>query len=152
MKRKISARAIVLHEGKLLCVRQKPYSDLSGIGVRTTNDYWNLPGGKIDEGEALIDCLKREMIEETGIEAMPGNLMYIQQFEYKGTEYLEFFFHVTNGQDYLRVDLSQTTHGEEEIAEIAFVDPKSTEVMPVFLRTEPLFEKTQAPTTIFSLL
>lgn len=77
--------------------------------------------------------------------------MYVQQFalENEGTEFLEFFFHVTNGEDYLNIDLSKTTHGEQEIAEIGFVDPRQSQVLPTFLATEPLAEKTQGPTIVF---
>ncbi|HEX8227142.1 MAG TPA: NUDIX hydrolase [Candidatus Saccharimonadales bacterium] len=145
---RISARAIVQHEGKLLCVRQRPYNDI----FKAINGYWNIPGGGLDAGESLIDCLRREILEETGIKAKIGNLMYVQQFEYKDIEYLEFFFHVTNGADFVHIDLSGTTHGEQEIAEIAFVDPRNTMILPLFLTTEDLSAQTSAPTKLFSLL
>ena len=148
MKQRVTVRAIVLHEGKLLCVKQKLYNELSF----TLNDYWNIPGGGLDPGESLIDCLKREMLEETAIAAVPGSLMYVQQFAYKDTEYLEFFFHVTNGADYLNIDLYKTSHGEAEIAEIGFIDPAISKILPEFLTTEPLTEKTRAATTIYSRL
>ena len=148
MDRRISVRAIILHEGKLFCVKQRSYNELAS----SINGHWNLPGGGLDENEGLIDCLQREMIEETGIKAIPGNLMYIQQFSYNDTEYLEFFFHVTNTADYLHIDLSKTTHGEAEIAEFGFIDPTTAEILPKFLTREPLSEKIHAATTIFSLL
>lgn len=148
MNRRISVRAMVLHDNKLLCVRQRS----NNLVTQPANGVWNLPGGGLDIGESLIDCLKREMIEETGIEAVVGNLMYIQQFQFNDTEYLEFFFNVTNSEDYLDIDLSKTTHGEEELIEIGLVDPKNTSILPKFLMTEPIFDKIDSPTTAISYL
>jgi ADP-ribose pyrophosphatase YjhB (NUDIX family) len=148
MKRRITTRAIVLHEGKLLAVRQK---SVDGSAV-VENSYWNLPGGGLDPNESLTDGLRREMMEETGIAATVGSLMYIQQFADEDTEYLEFFFHVTNGADYLTIDLSRTTHGDDEIAEIAFIDPSINRVKPNFLMTDDLPAQTDSPTTIISFL
>jgi 8-oxo-dGTP diphosphatase len=146
MQRRIAVRALVLDDnGQLLCVRQKPYSDMTSTG----NDWWCLPGGKLELGESLIDGVTREMIEETGVKPCVGNLLYVQQFTFKDEESLEFFFHITYAADYLHIDLSQTTHGELEIAEIAFVDPKSTTVLPKFLATEDLPAAAQRGVTSF---
>lgn len=41
-------------EGKILVVQEK-------------NGKWNLPGGGIDHGETPLECLKRELSEELGI-------------------------------------------------------------------------------------
>src|SRR5256885_13487542 len=102
MIRRVSVRAIVLHQGKLLCVRLKPYHEVSASMASS----WCLPGGGLDEGEALIPGLEREMLEETGVVPKVGNLLYVQQFAYNNKDYLEFFFHVTNSQDYLHIELS----------------------------------------------
>src|SRR6476620_9906846 len=111
--RRISVRAIALNEGKLLCCKLKPYK--GSLQAEGSKNYWCLPGGGLDPGEALVDGMRREMVEETGIEPVIGNLLYIQQFSFKGVEYLEFFFHITNAEDYLHIDLSKTSHGEAEI-------------------------------------
>ena len=86
-------------------------------------------------------------VEETGIKPVVGNLLYIQQFTHGDKEYLEFFFHVTNSEDYLDIDLTKTTHGMEEIEEIGFVDPATTHILPEFLKTESLDEHAASAAT-----
>lgn len=38
-----------------------------------TEPYWDIPGGRIDEGGGLIDTLEREIEEETGITELIGD-------------------------------------------------------------------------------
>jgi ADP-ribose pyrophosphatase YjhB (NUDIX family) len=144
--RRVTVRGVVLHEGKLLCVKLKPYKD----HLKQDNSYWCLPGGGLDEGEGLVAGVEREMVEETGIKPTVGNLLYVQQFTHGEKEYLEFFFHITNSDDYLDIDLSKTTHGMEEIEEIDFINPLSNHVLPEFLKTEQLVERatSSVPTRI----
>lgn len=35
--------------------------------MQEENGHWDFPGGRIQKDESLIDCLKRECAEETGI-------------------------------------------------------------------------------------
>jgi ADP-ribose pyrophosphatase YjhB (NUDIX family) len=148
MNLKITSRGIVLHEGKLLCVRLKPYRDPSRS---TANDFWCVPGGGLEGDESIIACTEREMIEETGVKPVIGNLLYVQQFTDGETKFVEFFFHITNSQDYLHIDLSKTTHGEEEIEEIGFVEPRSAYILPAFLCSEDVAAQIQGglPTKVF---
>lgn len=142
----LSVRAVILHQGKLLCVRLKNYQGA------ITGDFWCLPGGGVDEGEALLPALEREMIEETGVKPQIGRLLYVNQFMSGDNDITEFFFHVTNALDYSNVDLAQSSHGHEEIEEIAFVDPANTRILPKFLTDEPLAEhiSDSEPVKIFS--
>ena len=143
MIRRVTVRGIVLHEGKLLCVRLKSYKD----HLKRDNSYWCLPGGGLDEGEALVDGIRREMLEETGIMPVVGNLLYVQQFTHGEKDYLEFFFHITNREDYMDIDLSKSTHGLEEIEEIGFINPATTHILPDFLKTEDLVQMAESAAT-----
>lgn len=149
MERNVSVRGIAVLGGKLLCVRLKPYPG----AMRGEYDFWCLPGGGVDDGEALLDAFKREMTEELGIEPKIGRLLYVHQFirKDKNKDMLEFFFHIENPEDYQHIDLANTTHGTEEIEEIAFVDPATTHILPDFLTTEPLadFIAGNSPTKFF---
>jgi hypothetical protein len=78
------------------------------------------------------------MIEETGIAPQIGKLLFVQQFHDGKKEQLEFFFHIENPDDYKEIDLSKTTHGEAEVANVAFVDPRSHHVLPALLQTVDL--------------
>ena len=133
MNRRVAVRGIVLHDGKLLCVQLKE-------AAGDANAWWCLPGGGVDVGEPLLLALERELIEELGVKPDIGSLLYSQQFIHDDIEHMEFFFHILNAQDYLNVDTSQTTHGAAELAAVEFIDPTQHNVLPKFLRTEPLVE------------
>lgn len=118
-------RAIITDGTEVLLVRQKH------------SQSWRcLPGGGVEPGEDIISALRREIIEELGVEPVIGKLMYVQQFKMDGQTFVppEFFFHVTNTDDFRSIDLTATTHGELELAEVGFYVPSEVEELrPEFL-------------------
>ncbi|MGW7264193.1 (deoxy)nucleoside triphosphate pyrophosphohydrolase [Streptomyces sp. NPDC054842] len=56
--------AALLSEGRLLAARRSAPPELAG--------RWELPGGKVEPGEAPEAALVRELREELGVETEPG--------------------------------------------------------------------------------
>ena len=52
--------AVAFRDGKLLLASRRPGSNLAG--------KWEFPGGKQRDGESLVDCIRRELLEELGLE------------------------------------------------------------------------------------
>lgn len=124
MIRRVTVRGVILHKGKMFCVKQK--NEIGEI-----NDYWCAPGGGLDIGEPIIAGLERELYEELGVKPVIGNLAIVMQcINKRGEERLDMFFHVKNSQDFLAVDLSKTTHGSHEISEFGFMDTKTANILP----------------------
>lgn len=124
--RRITVRGIIIDEqGRIFAQRLKAKD-----GAR---DYYCTPGGGLDAGETLLEGLRREMIEETGVEPEIGQLLFMQQYfedvKYN-VEFVEFFYHITNAADYKQINLASTTHGEIEVHECGFIDPRANVVLP----------------------
>lgn len=126
----ITVRGIIFKDGKLFC--QKLKHEKPGK-ITQINDFWATPGGHLDAGESFEAGLHREMIEETGVVPQIGALLFTQQYIDGGKNYVEFFYHIINADDYETIDLSNTSHGELEIADYGFIDPKTTHILPKFL-------------------
>lgn len=112
---KSRVRAIIRRDDMLLLVQHKGYNT------------WCLPGGGIDEGEGLVAALERELMEELGVVAKIGSLKVVHQFKKDGIHQgPEFFFEVVNTEDFMQLDIENSTHGAAEIARAEFRDPKQT--------------------------
>ena len=70
---------VAIHNGRLL-LHKSP-----------NDDYWALPGGRAEIMERGADTLRREMVEELGVEVKVGGLRWVGEcfFEHRGTRYHE---------------------------------------------------------------
>ncbi len=109
----IRCRAIIFHEGKLLVVKH----------VNNTRGSYALPGGHLEYGEGIEECMKREVLEELGIEPKLGKLLYINNFSDGNSQSIEFFFEVLNTLDYADESLLKGTHSHE-ITELVWASPE----------------------------
>lgn len=85
--RKIAA-AIIEQDGRIFIARRAKDDPLQGL--------WEFPGGKLEEGETLEECLKRELFEELGIDAAIGKYFSSTTFTHKETVWELVFFKVTS--------------------------------------------------------
>lgn len=116
----IKVRAVILYQGKLLAVRH-PHD----------TSFTALPGGHLEWGEDIRECLVREIVEELGVQPKVGKLLYVNNYtQSDDKQYVEFFFEVKNGGDYLDAEKIARSHAHE-IAEIVWLSPNDdTRILP----------------------
>ncbi|HNV86040.1 MAG TPA: 8-oxo-dGTP diphosphatase MutT [Candidatus Omnitrophota bacterium] len=84
--------AVIVQNGRILIAQRREGDSYGG--------FWEFPGGKRKPGENMPECLRRELMEELGIEAEAGKLWKI--VEYASPERilrLHFYFcRITGGE------------------------------------------------------
>jgi ADP-ribose pyrophosphatase YjhB (NUDIX family) len=63
--------AITDKEGRILCVR-----------MNYATRAWTTPGGRVELGESPLDALKREVLEESGLDVVPEELVGVYSKPY----------------------------------------------------------------------
>lgn len=122
----IRCRAIIQEDNKLLVVRH------------TGKDYYSLPGGHLDFGESIKNCIEREIIEELGVKPEIGKLLYVNSFVNDTIkQYVEFFFEITNTKDFRDIEKLKSGTHLHELDEIRWVDKDETnEIRPNEIGTD----------------
>ncbi|MFF3432195.1 NUDIX hydrolase [Streptomyces sp. NPDC002602] len=83
------AAAVVTDTGRVLLLRRKADDYMGG--------HWEIPSGKVDPGETILDAASRETGEETGLTVSSVD-RYLGHFDYensRGTTTRQFNFAVT---------------------------------------------------------
>jgi 8-oxo-dGTP diphosphatase len=75
-----SAKALIMRDGCVLCTKNR---DLLG-------DFYLLPGGGQNHGEALKDAVMRECYEEIGARIEVGNLFFVREYISANHELAEY--------------------------------------------------------------
>ena len=55
--------------------------------------FWSPPGGGLQFGECIAECLQREFIEETNLQISVGNLLGVYEYRQMPLHAVELFFH-----------------------------------------------------------
>jgi len=80
----IVGAAVILRDGKVLLTRRPAGTHLEG--------YWELPGGKLEAGEDPKDCVRRECLEECGIEIAVDEILEVTFHRYPERDVLLLFY------------------------------------------------------------
>lgn len=65
--------AILIQDGRLLATQR---------GYGPWKDWWEFPGGKVEQGEEPREALRREMQEELAVDIEPGKLVATVEYDY----------------------------------------------------------------------
>lgn len=128
-KTRIRVNGLLVRDDALLLV--KMFSPVS------KEQIWIPPGGGLEYGERMSECLKREFREETGITVNPGDLYLVNELLETPYHAIEFYFWV----DYAGGSLvagNDPEHGEndqilEEVKFIPFSDLPAINLAPGYL-------------------
>ena len=95
--KKIEVVAAILHRDGAYFATQRGYGEFEGM--------WEFPGGKIEPGESREVALKREILEELGLDIIIENLLCTTEYDYPS-------FHLT-----MHCYLCNIASGEIELRE-----------------------------------
>jgi 8-oxo-dGTP diphosphatase len=102
------AAGILKRDGKILICQRKP------TGVFPLQ--WEFPGGKVEVGEDVQTCLRRELYEELAIEAEIGPEVSAFQYTYANGFQVNLVF--------LRVDAYRGEIANQAFEQLLWVDPR----------------------------
>lgn len=109
----VAAKGIVRRaDGAVLLIRRSPRS-------ATDPGAWDLPGGKMDYGERLVDTLVRETREECGIDVTPGVPVHVTAFVKEPFWVTSVGFTCTTSSDVVRLGDEHTEYEWVPILELA---------------------------------
>ena len=119
--------AVVERAGALLLVRhQKPGRD----------PYWVLPGGRLEPGETIPECARRELAEETGLSARFSGVLYVGEFLREGRHTVDVTARMTL-EDYAKARLGtdpEAAGSEPTLREVRWVgveELREIELLPL---------------------
>jgi 8-oxo-dGTP diphosphatase len=93
--RQIAAGIVLCHDRFLIAQRKRG---------KILEFFWELPGGKLENGETLEECLERELIEELDLKVKVGSLFMSQPYTYDfGSVVLNAFWATAESEQITKV-------------------------------------------------
>lgn len=82
-----------------ICIQEHEVLMVKHEALTEKGYFWSPPGGGIQFGETVEQCLSREFIEETGLKIAVSNFLFVHEFIALPLHAVELFFavHITGG-------------------------------------------------------
>lgn len=121
-----------------ICIENDKMLMLKHLNVGKKGILWFPPGGGVEDGEPFDDALKREFLEETGLEVIIKKLLFIDEFIAPPLHGIELYFEVkiiggtlSKGFD---PELEIQIIDEAKWLSMAEINALDHETKPIFLR------------------
>ena len=105
----VGVGAVLVKDGKALIVKR---------AHEPRKGEWSLPGGRVELGESLIDAVRREIREETGLEIDVGPVVEIFDRVHRHEGRVRYHFVIV---DYLCACLGGTLQAGDDAEDVAWV-------------------------------
>ncbi|MEZ4443274.1 MAG: NUDIX hydrolase [Polyangiaceae bacterium] len=110
----LAVGAVIVDDGRVVLIRR---------GQPPQPGRWSLPGGRVEHGERLEAALRRELLEETGLEVEVGPLLEVVEILDGDRHYvvLDYRCRVIGGE----------LHAGDDAAEAIWVEPAELDAYTV---------------------
>lgn len=112
---RVRACGVLIENDQILMVKH--------VGLGSKGYLWIPPGGGVENGSSIEDTIKKEFVEETGLEVTIETFLFVNEFIDKSLHAIEFFYKVRRKGGQLTKGYDPEVSDEEQIIEeVKFLD------------------------------
>lgn len=116
---RVRPTGVLIEDGRMLLVRQRVYETRK----------WSMPGGGLEHGETIESCLKREMMEETGLAVRVKELLYVSERLRDSNVHIVYMMFLVEHSE--RVSLPSTWSHEDPAPSISTTKSREIRMVPI---------------------